>query len=110
MKGLSLSHFFCRVEVGVLSFLAGTLLLQGGEVSTEISLPPVLDSGQGFSFRSGKLDKIKEAVGDYSLNIDLMWDPPHGLFSNNSDLTKPFNGKGGIIDVGKKKLSEVQKA
>jgi hypothetical protein len=55
---------------------------------------------QGFSFQAGKLLPLR-AKQRFSLRIDLVWDPPTGLATNNASLNEPFQGKGGILDLGK---------
>jgi hypothetical protein len=69
-----------------------------------IQMAHLPDDYQGFSFQAGKLIPLR-ANQRFSLDIDLVWDPQTGLYANNESLYFAFQGKGGIIDLGKQRLS-----
>jgi hypothetical protein len=110
--------FLCRkTQIGfafglvLFTFLSGTALV--GQVSEKakeklIEMACLLPTEMAFSFEAGKLVKVN--VEAKRPNFDLAWDPETGLAANNSKLLGPFKGKGGIVDVGQKKLEDVSEA
>jgi hypothetical protein len=76
-----------------------------------VELPPVLPTGKGFSFRLGKVIPLwQDEMAEFSLDVDLVWDPPTGLAANTVQNYRPFSGKGGIVDLGKRAFKEVKEA
>ena len=73
-----------------------------------VTLTDFDDTRSGFGFAAKKVIEVKE--GPVTTKTDLILDLPHGLAANNSKLTKEFQGKGGILDLGKKPLSEIKRA
>lgn len=57
-------------------------------------------SVEGFSLSNGGLIKVDPASKEFPLEIDLIFDLPHGIGMNNSELTAWFPGNAGIIDLG----------
>jgi hypothetical protein len=75
-----------------------------------VNLPDALKSLKAFSFRKHKVVKLKGHDGFIHPDVDLVWDPPSGLASNNGKNGGIFKGKGGVIDLGRQKIKEVKKA
>jgi hypothetical protein len=82
--------------------------LPTGASKPGVIIPPILKSGEGFSFRRAELIKATDDTSNFSLDLDLVWDPPNGLAANHVENRRPFSGKGGIIDTRKKSLRDVK--
>lgn len=53
-----------------------------------------------FSLREGKTIRVEEGEESVPIDMDILFDMPHGLGANNVELGEAFNGKGEIIDLG----------
>lgn len=53
-----------------------------------------------FSLRKGKIISLEKKGASALVDMDILLDMPHGLGTNNAELSKAFNGKAGIIDLG----------
>jgi len=67
------------------------------------------EGGAGFRFSDGSFVKPGQDAELYQ-GMDLMFDLPHGLGTNNAEVWPFFRGKGGIVDVGPKALAAVKEA
>jgi hypothetical protein len=75
-----------------------------------LDFPDVYKTRKGFNFSTGKSVNFKDGQENIASNVDLMWDVPSGLASNNPKNGMGFFGKGGIIDLGRIKMVQVKKA
>src|SRR5262245_11670460 len=73
----------------------------------EIEIRGLLCSSKGFSISSGKIENAFSDDGKFASTIDLIWDPPTGLASNNKKLQRSFTGSGGIGALGKVAIDKI---
>jgi hypothetical protein len=108
-KALGAAMVFLFLPIDTLAVPARIGKPRNEEEVKVINMPDAAVSGQCISFRQGKLIPLKEGKGDFS-DFDLVWELPSGLGANNSATIAYGTGKGGIIDLGDKKMSEVKVA
>lgn len=66
-----------------------------------------------FSFKSGLAylgENIDEENFIFPKDLDLLFDPPHGLGTNNTKLAKTLLGSGGIVDAGNFSIEDCKQA
>jgi len=68
--------------------------------SSNIVMKDFDESMEGFSFAKGGLVKMDQERDGCPMEIDFIFDMPHGLGMDNSVLTDWFSGNAGIIDLG----------
>ena len=84
----------------LISLFALALPLTAEESSDIIKMSDFDRSIEGFSFTKGELVKLDQSEDGFPMDIDFIFDMPHGLGMNNAELTDWFPGTAGIFDLG----------
>ena len=84
----------------LLALFALSMPLTAQDSSNSIKMSDFDRSLEGFSFSKGELVKIDPSISGFPMDVDFIFDMPHGIGMNNSELTKWFPGTAGIFDLG----------
>jgi len=87
--------------ISVLIMLCSILLpITAQESADTIVMKDFDKSLKGFSFSEGGIIELNQESEEFPMEIDFIFDMPHGIGMNNSELTSWFSGNAGIIDLG----------
>lgn len=91
----------------LLALFISILPLSAEEQATSVIMGDFDKTLQGFSLSKGELVAVNiEEEFLIPVEIDFIFDMPHGIGMNNADLAPGFSGTTGIIDIGPVSLME----